>query len=162
MKTESLDRDSEEHPLPTAVEYAEAVAEQIHLIRRLYQARLARAYSNAAPDMVYMAGRILDYIGRHPGCVQSEIAAYFRRDKGQVAKIIANLRNQNLIEMQAGSNRRRQQLVLTARGQEIRLRSQQERHHVAQLGVVHLDMAERQLLVDLLDRMRRGLESEPL
>lgn len=147
---------------PSAVEYADAVAEQIHLIRRLYQARLSRAYSNAGPEIVYMAGRILDFIARHPGCLQSEIAAYFHRDKGQIAKVIANLREQELIGMEAGSHRRSQKLVLTAKGEKTRLRSQQERDRVAQLGIADFNPTERRLLIDLLRRMRRSLESEPL
>lgn len=148
---------------PSATEYADAVAEEIHLIRRLYQAHLSRAYADANREMVYMAGRILDYVGRHPGCVQAEVAAYFRRDKGQIAKIIGSLREQGLIEMEVvESDRRRQRIVLTAKGQKIRLRSQQERDHVAKLGVADLDATEQRLLIDLLRRMRQSLESEPL
>lgn len=145
-----------------ATHYADAVAEQIHLIRRLYQARLGRAYTNAGPELVYMAGRILDYIARNPGSAQVEIAAYFHRDKGQIAKVVGNLRKQELIEPEEGSSRRSQRLVLTDLGHQARLRSQEVRDHVARLGVANLDTREQQLLINLLTKMRRNLESEPL
>jgi DNA-binding MarR family transcriptional regulator len=144
---------------PSATEYADAVAEQIHLIRRLYQAHLNRAYADTDREMVYMAGRILDHVARHPGCGQSDLSAYFHRDKGQVAKIVANLREKGLLEVEVvASDRRRQRLRLTEKGATVRDHSQRERDAVARQGVAGLDMSERMQLLELLTRMRQNLE----
>ncbi|MBL4803125.1 MAG: MarR family transcriptional regulator [Emcibacter sp.] len=135
------------------------IAEEIHLLRRLFKTRQYRAYTGVLSDLVYMGGQLLDYIGRYPGATQSDLVVHFHRDKGQVAKLIRGLRERGMVETEVDkADRRSLRLHLTAKGYKTNADVQRERRKVVQLGLVGISDADQKQLVTLLRRVKRNLE----
>lgn len=139
----------------------DVITEEIHLLRRLLKAQQFRfySYSDTPRDMVYMGVRMLDYIGGHPGCTQSDLVGHFFRDRAQVAKLVGGLRERGLVDTEVDENDRRlQRLHITEEGRKIRVGAQRERKRVARLALTGIDAADRKQLIELLRRIRRNLE----
>tara|TARA_R100000935_G_C2835149_1_gene167665 strand:- start:1030 stop:1506 length:477 start_codon:yes stop_codon:yes gene_type:complete len=146
----------------SSTELADIIAEQIHLLRRLFKARQYRAYPDVPSDMMYMGGRFLGFVGDRPGTTQSDLIAHFRRDKGQVAKIIRGLRERDLVRSEVDeTDRRAQKLYLTSEGQRIRVEIQRKNQNVAQQAIDGLSRADQKKLADLLLHIQNNLDHLP-
>jgi DNA-binding MarR family transcriptional regulator len=145
---------------PRPVEAADEIAEAVHALRHLYRAHHQRALRDGPHDLAQMEGRVVSFVGRHPGATQSELVAHLARDKAQVARLIGALKDRGLLEARVDeADRRNQRLHLTDAGRSIQASVQRQRLRVARLAVAGLDDDERRLLVDLLGRVRSNLEA---
>ncbi len=112
--------------------------------------------------MMYMGGRFLGFVGDRPGTTQSDLIAHFRRDKGQVAKIIRGLRERDLVRSEVDeTDRRAQKLYLTSEGQRIRVEIQRKNQNVAQQAIDGLSRADQKKLADLLLHIQNNLDHLP-
>ena len=54
-----------------------------------------------------LEGKALGFFSRHPGATLSDLVAHSGRDKGQLAKLVAGLRERGLLEAQVDPQDRR-------------------------------------------------------
>jgi DNA-binding MarR family transcriptional regulator len=144
-----------------AMRPGEEIADEIHAIRHLFKQRRYRGQSAGDHELSHMEGRVVFFIGSHPGASQSEIAAYFRRDKAQIARLIAILRKSGLVEWRGDAeDKRLQRMFLTERGSALHDEARRERKRLARQAVAGFDASERETLMRLLGRIRANLEVE--
>lgn len=137
---------------------AEQAFELIHTIMHLHRAQQLRGLRDGPQELSHMEGKALGHIARHPGTTQSELVARSRRDKAQIARLIANLREHGLLETRVDElDRRSQRLHLTAAGQHLYEAQQIQGRKLARLGMAGLSAEESRQLVALLQKVEQGL-----
>jgi DNA-binding MarR family transcriptional regulator len=149
----SIMRESVDHVnQPTADDVLEAVHAVMHAVRAAHHA--------AGPDaLAPMEARVLSFFARRPGATASELAAHSGRDKGQLARLVAQLRTRGLLEAQEDAEDRRSvRLQPTAAGRTAHQALQRQRRKLAALAAAGLSEAETRQLVSLLARVRANLE----
>ena len=141
-------------------ESATDVFETIHAIMHLARAQQLRASQAGDAPLTHMENKVLGYFGRNPGATQRDLAAHSGRDKAQLARLIAGLREKGLLDaVAAPTDRRSMHLTLSEAGRaahaELRL------HGAALSGValMGLDDNERAQLLTLLGRVQHNLEA---
>lgn len=139
----------------------EEIAEEIHAIRHLFIQRRYRGQHVGGHELSHMEARVIFFLGNRAGATQSEIVVHLGRDKGQIARLIAGLRDAGLIEARTDEiDRRVQRLYLTDSGSKILRRAKRERRRLLGKAVSNFEAAEREMLLHLLARMRANLELE--
>ncbi len=153
-------RKSVDHVNKTGVEPVDDVLESIHAVMHLFRSRQYRSANDGPHDLTHMDGKVLGFFARHPGATQSDLVAHSRRDKGQLARLIAGLKDRGLLEAEPdAADRRSVRLTLTAAGRAVQQTLLRQRRRLADAAVSGLTAAERRQLVALLDRVRSNLES---
>ncbi len=138
-----------------------AVFELVHAVMHLFRAEQYRAYRDGPFELTHMEGRLLGFLSRNDGAKLTGLVAYMERDKGQLAKLVKNLREQGLVAGQDDEQDRRSvKLTLTAKGREIHESLRRESGKLVDLAVRGLSTAEKRQLVALLQRMRDNLGPE--
>lgn len=122
----------------------------VHRFKHVLQAAIAEDESGLA----VMEARALRYIARHDGTTAAEIVKHSGRDKGQVARLIAELTAKKLVERTEGADRRSQVLRLSAQGKAVHRRLERRRTRAASDLFAPLSPAERTTMAALLGRMR--------
>lgn len=139
---------------------ADAVFEALHALMHLHRAQRLRALRDAAHELTPMDARVLGYFGRRPGATQSALAEHTGRDKAQLARLVAGLRERGLLEAQPDpADRRNLLLYPTAEGRAVHQSLQRQGRRMAEAAVEGLDDTERRQLLELIDRVRRNLEA---
>lgn len=137
------------------------VFESIHAVMHLFRARQYRAVKDGAHDLSHMEGKALGFFAGHPGATQRDLVQRSGRDKGQVARLIAGLRERGLLEACADENDRRSlRLELSPAGREVQAVLRKQGRQLAALAVKGLSEEERRLLASLLARVKGNLESD--
>lgn len=136
-------------------EIFDAIAGLNHQMRsRLHQA--ARDKEVAVSGMEF---RALNFIGRKPGTTQRDLVQHSGRDKAQIARIINNLRQQELVETRPDENdKRATRLYLSANGQAISDDFKAMSQQLVGQAIEGLSTEECQTLLSLLARMNRNLD----
>jgi DNA-binding MarR family transcriptional regulator len=144
-----------------ATAMGEAIAEEIHQVRHLFIARRYSAAPDGAQDLARMEARTVLFVSRRAGATHSDLVTHLTRDKGQVARLVATLRDRGLLVARTDSaDRRVQRLDLTVKGRTALAAIQRERQQVAKESVAGLTANERQELLTLLRKVRRNLEAD--
>ncbi|MBL0421955.1 winged helix-turn-helix transcriptional regulator [Ramlibacter sp. AW1] len=137
---------------------ADDVIERIHAVMHLYRSRQHRALRDGGEGVTHLEMRVLGFFARHPGAGQSELVAHSGRDKGQLARLVAGLRERGLLEARADeSDRRIQRLFLTEPGQQAWQVLRRQGRKLAAVAVKGLSETERGRLAGLLDRLLENL-----
>lgn len=132
--------------------------EAIHALRHLFVGKQYKA-SSGDLDLSHAAGKALSFLSRNPGATQKDLSAYFSRDKGQIARLTAGLKERLFIESgEDTADRRIQRLYLTERGREARAENDRKRARLAKIAVAGLRAEDRKRLMALLSRIRENLE----
>ncbi|MBL8348945.1 MAG: MarR family transcriptional regulator [Burkholderiaceae bacterium] len=138
------------------------VLEAVHAVMHLFRARQYRALRERGEALTHMDGKVLGFFARHPGATQRELALHSGRDKGQLARLIAGLKDRGLLQGQADdADRRSVRLQLTATGRAVQQQLQGQRRRLAEAAVAGLSADERRALHALLERVRANLEAMP-
>lgn len=134
--------------------------ELVHRVMHQYRAgQHAELRAGPAEDLTHMEGRVLGYVGRHPGATLSDLARHSGRDKAQLARLVKALRERELLQAEADpADRRNVRMALTDGGQEILRRLRQHTRRLATRAVRGLDAAERAQLMALLTQVSENLE----
>jgi DNA-binding MarR family transcriptional regulator len=137
---------------------ARSVFELVHAVMHLFRAEQYRAYRDGPYELTHMEGRLLGFLARNDGAKLAELVTYMERDKGQLAKLVKNLREQGLIAGQDDEKDRRSvRLTLTAKGREIHTSLRRQVNKLAEQSVQGMNASEKRRLVELLQRMRENL-----
>ncbi len=131
----------------------EEVFEAIHTVMHLFR--------DIPQGLTHMEGKVLGFFSRHPGATLSALVSHSGRDKGQLARLIASLREQGMLEAQADEKDRRNTcLRLTAAGAALQESLHRQSRHLSVLAVRGISPEEQAVLLDLLARVRGNLDAE--
>src|SRR3954468_12436195 len=97
--------------------HLDGVLDLIHTIMHQFRSQQFQALREDSYDLTPMESRVLGFFERHPGGTQSDLARHSGRDKAQVTRLIAGLRERGLLQGEAdAADRRNTRLSLTATG----------------------------------------------
>lgn len=140
-------------------ENSEEIFDVIHTSMHLLRARQLRALRDSEVALTHMEARVLSFFDRHPDETLSTLTAHSGRDKGQLARLLANLRERELLVARPDEqDRRNVRLSLTPTGQKIADTMRQQQHHLSRQAVQHFSAEEEQQLMTLLHRVLKNLE----
>ncbi len=139
---------------------ASEVFETIHDLLHLHRGRRQRELQADTGGLTPMEVKALSYFGRHPGATQSDLVAHSGRDKAQIARLIATLKERDLLTVTPDAQDRRVQR-LTLSGDALTLHRQLQRRgeKLAQAAVQDFSADELAQLNALLARLRANLEA---
>jgi len=140
---------------------AAEVFETLHTLVHLFRNRQFRALRDGpqAVAITHMEAKALAYFARHPGATLSELVAHSGRDKAQIARLIAGLRERGLLLAEADpADRRVQRLRLSPASAKAQDAVRALGDRLAQAALHGLSAAERGQLLDLLARVRANLD----
>lgn len=138
---------------------AEEVFESVHTVMHLFRSEQYRVLREGPYDLTHMEGKILGYFVRHPGASLRDLVAHLRQDKGQLARLIRSLRDQELLEARTGAEDRRSvALSPTRQGRSVHQLLQRQVRKLSEVAVRGLSAGERLQLVTLLHKVRSNLE----
>lgn len=83
------------------------VMEALHAVMHAFRSRQHRQLRDSVQEVGPMEIRALRFFARHPGATQRELVAHSGRDKGQIARLLASLRERGLLEARADEQDRR-------------------------------------------------------
>ncbi|MFT7774304.1 MarR family winged helix-turn-helix transcriptional regulator [Roseateles sp.] len=140
---------------------AAEVFETIHTLMHLFRGQQFRALRDGPTAITHMEAKALAFFARHPGATPSELVARSGRDKAQIARLIAGLKERGLLLAEVDpSDRRVQRLHLSpesAKAQEA-VRVQGDR--LAKAAMRGLSATECEQLLELLARVRANLDAD--
>lgn len=140
---------------PSAEDVVEAIHRTMHRVRA-GQYRVARG---AGHELNHMDGKVLGFFARHPGATQKDLAQHSGRDKGQLGRLIAGLKERGLLAATPDEvDRRNIRLQLTAEGRSMQKALQTQARRVAEQAAAGLDGDERHQLMALLDKVCAQLD----
>lgn len=137
------------------------VLETIHAVMHAVRARQHQAMRDGAQDITPLEARALGFFARHAGATLVDLARHSGRDKGQLARLIAGLKDRGLLAAAPDADDRRvTRLQLTPLAQAQHQAVQHLRQGLAQVAVDGLSAAEQQQLQQLLHRVLANLAAE--
>jgi DNA-binding MarR family transcriptional regulator len=140
---------------------SEDIFESIAGLNHQIRTRHKQVIRHSGYPLVGMEFKALMYIARTPGATQKDLVQRSGRDKAQIARIMAGLKNQGLIEATPDENdRRSSRLSLTAEGEKLYGVFRELNREIATEAVTGLSAAECRTLLALLDRMNGNLRQE--
>lgn len=140
---------------------AEEVVESVHQVMHQFRSLQFRALKDGAHDLSHMEAKTLGFFASRPGATQSELVQHAGRDKGQVARLIAGLRERGLLEASAdASDKRSVRLQVSASGKALQQQVRKQAQRVSTQAVSGLDEAECRQLLALLAKLRENLTQD--
>ena len=140
-------------------ELAEDVFESIHTVMHLLRSEQYRVLRQDQSRLTHMEGKILGFFVRHPGATLRDLVAHLRQDKGQLARLIRSLKDQELLEAQTDAGDRRSvPLHPTREGRNVHHILQRQVRKLSEVAIKGLSPGERRQLGVLLNRVRSNLE----
>jgi DNA-binding MarR family transcriptional regulator len=135
------------------------VLELVHAVMHQYRSLQFQALRDAAHGVTHMDSKVLGFFSHHPGATQSELAQHSGRDKAQLARLVAGLRERGLLQGEAdASDRRSLRLSLTEQGRAVQRALKQQARRVTQRATAGLSATDRSTLVALLARVKANLD----
>ena len=134
------------------------VLELVHRLMHDYRSLQYRLLRDGPHELTHMEGKVLGFFSKHPGATQKDLAQHSGRDKAQMARLIAGLRERGLITAEVDeADRRNVKLSLSAAGLSVHRGLQQQGKRLGAKAVAGLSAAEREQLLALLRRVRDNL-----
>ena len=140
---------------------AAEVFETIHTLMHLFRGQQFRALRDGPAAVTHMEAKALGYFARHPGATLSELVAHSGRDKAQIARLIAGLKERGLLLAEADpADRRVQRLHLSPESAAAQAAVRAQGDRLAQAAMQGLSTAEQAQLLALLARVRANFDDE--
>jgi len=138
---------------------AAGILELVRAVMHQMRSKQLRDPAFVAAGLSPSEGRALAFFARHPGATQSDLVAHSGRDKGQVARLLAGLRERELLAAEADAGDRRViRLTLSPAAEALHEAVRRQRRKLAEAAVAGLDASERQALQALLERVLANLD----
>jgi DNA-binding MarR family transcriptional regulator len=135
--------------------------ELVHAVMHLYRSRQFQALRDGPHAVTHMDSKVLNFFSHRPGATLSDLAQHSGRDKAQLARLVAGLRERGLLQGSSDpEDRRSVQLTLTAEGQAVQRSLLLQARRLSVRAVTGLDPSEIQQLQSLLQRLRDNLGAE--
>lgn len=136
------------------------VFEAVHRVTHLFRSRQYQAVGSGSHELTHLEGKTLGFFAWKPGSTLSDLASHASRDKGQLARLVATLKEKGLLKAEADEkDRRNVRLHLTAKGRSVHQSLQRQRAKLAKAAIAGFSTGEERALVELLNRVRANLES---
>lgn len=104
---------------------------------------------------------ILEYVRRHPGCKQKDIADSFVLSRAAVTKSIKRMEKNELVYREVNESDERQfKLFITEKGIQLTDEAREAMNQVDELSFMGFSDEEKELLNSLIQRMANNLETE--
>jgi DNA-binding MarR family transcriptional regulator len=144
-----------------SVHDSEEVFDLIHTIMHLFRSQQYRGLPDGSHHLTHMEGKLLGFFARYPGATLSDLVAHSARDKGQLARLIKSLKEEDLLSVQKDqkTDRRSVGLELTGAGHAVHRTLHRQSERLAMLAVKDLDSEKRRQLLVLLRQVRSNLEN---
>ncbi len=143
---------------PGKASTATEVFETIHTLMHLFRGQQFRALRDGPAAVTHMEAKALGFFARHPGATLSELVAHSGRDKAQIARLIAGLKDRGLLLAEADADDRRvQRLHLSPQAAAAQAAVRAQGDQLARAAVQGLSAAEQAQLLALLARVRANL-----
>jgi DNA-binding MarR family transcriptional regulator len=140
-------------------EVADDVFESIHTVMHLFRSEQYRVLREGRYHLTHMEGKILGFFIRHPGATLRDLVAHLRQDKGQLARLIRSLKDQELLEAQTDAGDRRSvPLHPTSEGRSVHQILQRQVRKLSEVAIKGLSASEGRQLVVLLHKVPSNLE----
>ena len=153
-------RPSVAHVNKETAEIADDVFELIHTVMHLFRSEQYRVLREGRYDLTHMEGKILGFFIRHPGATLRDVVLHFRQDKGQLARLIRSLKDQELLEAESDiRDRRSLPLQPTREGRSVHQILQRQVRKLSEVAIRGLSARERRQLTILLHKVRSNLEA---
>lgn len=137
------------------------VLELMHAVMHKVRSRSLRALSEGESGLGHMEGKVIGFLSRHPGATQGELVAHSGRDKGQLARLVAGMKEKGLLETTPDEqDRRAVRLHLTDVARGLHAGFQRQRRQMAAKAVAGLSAEQKRQLVELLRLMQANLQDE--
>lgn len=134
------------------------VFDALHDVMHLYRGQRQRALDASGAPGSGMEAKALGFFARHPGATLSDLAEHSGRDKSQLARLIAGLRERGMLDARTDAgDRRNVRLFLSPRAEEAHQEMQKHLRKVAREAIADISEAECRQLVRLLSRIRAKL-----
>ena len=132
--------------------------DKISLMRRIFVQR------TAAKDGIYLGqGPAMEYIRRHPGCTQKDVADFIKVSPPSVAVMVKRMVRDGLIEKTPDeSDMRQNRLTITARGEELSEQCRQMFEQVDNKIYAGFSEEELQQLSSYLERLIDNLANNEI
>lgn len=153
-------RQSVDHVNDVGEASADELLELVHDVMHLWRARQHPGAGADENGLTPLETRVLGFFSRHPGATQRDLVEHSGRDKGQIARLIAGLRERGLLDAHTDENDRRVAcMTLTEPAKALLAAARRRRSRLAQAAVQGLDDAERRTLATLLRRLQANLDA---
>ena len=138
------------------------VLELIHAVMHQVRSRQMRGLGSGAHEIAPMEGKVLGFFSRHPGSTQRDLVEHSGRDKGQIARLIASLKDRGLLHADADPlDKRVIRLHLTTEAQALHLEVQRQRRELSALAVQGMTAPQKRDLLQLLQAVKANLREAP-
>ena len=138
------------------------VLELMHAVMHQVRARQLRGSGGSPNDIAPMEGKVLGFFSRQPGATQSDLVAHTGRDKGQIARLIAGLKDKGLLQAQPDAQDGRvTRLHLSEAAQAMHLDVQRQRQKLSALAMAGMSAEKKRQLKELLQTMHSNLQQLP-
>ena len=133
---------------------ADDVFESIHSLMHLYRAQQYRVLRDGPHDLTHMEYKVMSFFAAHPDATLRELVQRSGRDKAQLARLIKELRDKDLLQGQVDEEDRRiTRLRLTPDGQAVHETLRRQGRFLNEVAVQGLSIEEREQLLALLERV---------
>lgn len=140
---------------------ADALFEALHTVMHLVRARQYRVQRASAHELTHMDGKVLGWFARHPGATQKQLAEDAGRDKGQVARLVAGLRERGLLDGRPDEeDRRAVRLEVTPEGRALLQALQRQQRRANEQAMAGLSAEEKRQLAAILEKVRASLAAD--
>lgn len=138
------------------------VLELMHSVMHQMRSLQMRGVHDGAQELAPMEGKALGFFARHPGATQSDLVTHSGRDKGQIARLIAGLKDKGLLLAQPDAQDGRvTRLHLSDRAHAMHLDVQRQRQQLSELAMAGISADHKRLLIALLHTMQGNLQQLP-
>ncbi len=138
------------------------VLEALHAVMHAFRHRQHRQMREGLQDIGPMELRALHFFARRPGATQKDLVEHSGRDKGQIARLLAALRERALLEARADEQDRRcSRLQLSPLGLALLEQARSRTAPLVDAAAAGLSEAEHQQLLGLLRRVQVNLDALP-
>jgi DNA-binding MarR family transcriptional regulator len=133
----------------------------MHALMHRIRSEQFQALREGSQGLTQMDARVLGFFGRHPQATLSDMAAHSGRDKAQLARLVAGLRERGLLHGEPDpQDRRSVRLSLTPQGQALQTALRETSRRLARKALAGFSAADKAQLQGLLLRMQANLASD--
>ena len=137
---------------------SEEIFDAVQDVMHLWRSQLNRPAIAAGREVTHLEAKTLGFFTRRPGATLSDLAEHSGRDKSQLARLVAGLRERGLLEAHTDeADRRNIRLQPTAAALDMHRAIQQKSRQMAQAGGAGLDDGGGRQVLAPLARLREGL-----
>ena len=134
------------------------VLELIHAVMHQVRSHHGRSGTDGSQPTAHLEGKVMNFFARQPGATQSDLVMHSGRDKGQVARLLAGMKDKGLLESVSDEKDRRVvRHFLTEKAKDLHADVKHQRQQLSRLAVAGFSAQQKQQLLELLRQVQNNL-----